>query len=156
VKMSHLVPPYLSREEAKRRALVPEDRWKIGIDDHIASGGNFDPWDSEANPFGLHYFEYRRSEYRRLPGTSRDSRTDARDRKFIDWLESSFGPHGVFSVSDAARALGWHRDTVLQAKRSCRHRGVLEVWDGKPLGEGRGNSPHSFRFVLAEKDEQSG
>ena len=72
VRMHHLVPPYLSEEEAAQRGLGDDKRWKIGIDDHIAWGGNFDPWDRETNPRGVHLFQYRRESYRRLPGVSRD------------------------------------------------------------------------------------
>ena len=68
-------------------------------------------------------------------------------KRFVDWLESSCGSFGLFSMTHAARELGWNRDTVLEAKRSCIRRGLLEVWDGRPLGVGRGNRPHAFRFV---------
>jgi hypothetical protein len=147
VNMHYCVPPYLSSDEARRRGVDEDRRWKVGIDDHIAFGGNFDAWNPRTNPSGLHQFEYERGPYRRLTTASRDYRTDLRDQQFIAWLESSCGSVGLFSMSDALRDLGWHRDTVLQAKRSCVRRGILQVWDGRPLGPGQGNSPHVFRFI---------
>jgi hypothetical protein len=49
-------------------------------------------------------------------------------------------------MSDVARELGCDRRTVYTARKSCEARGVLEVWEGRPLGEGKGSKPHAFRF----------
>jgi hypothetical protein len=49
-------------------------------------------------------------------------------------------------MRDVAKELGWHRNTVLEARKSCEQRAVLQIWAGQPLGEGNGNKPHVFRF----------
>lgn len=51
----------------------------------------------------------------------------------------------------ATKDLAWHRDTVLEAKKSCIRRNILSVWDGRPLGLQRGNKPHAFKFELREE-----
>jgi hypothetical protein len=147
LRLQYLVPPYLSSKEARDRGVGPENRWKVGIDDHIAWGKNWRPWNRETNPDGLHVFEYARGPYRRLPTKNGAYRsTDERDRGLLDHLEATRGTVGLFSVGDVAQELGWGRTTVWAAKKSCIQRGVLEVWDGLPLGEVKGNKPHVFRF----------
>jgi hypothetical protein len=146
LKVRYLVPPYLSAEEALAQGMSPEERWKIGIDDHIRMGRNWKPW-TNANPDGLHEFEYARGPWLRLPAKPRtDKRADKRDRALLEHLEQTRGPVGLFAVRDVAEELRWHRNTVRNAADSCVVRGVLEVWDGSPLGEGQGNKPHVFRF----------
>jgi len=150
INVHYLVPPWLTREEASSRQAATGravDRSKVGIDDHLAWGGNMEPWDRERNPRGVHTWVYAKREYRRLPRRPRD-RADTldRDARFLDWLEGTHGQHGLFSVQLAARDLRWHRDTVLEAKKSCIDRRILSVWNGPPLGEQRGNKPHVFKF----------
>jgi hypothetical protein len=147
LRLAYMVPPYLTRKEALSRGLDSGQRWKIGIDDHIAWKKNWDPWDLDTNPDGLHYFEYGRGAYRRLPPKPGAYRTtDDRDREFLGHLEATRGTVGLFSVQDVAQELNWPRAKVWRAKTSCIARGVLQVWDGKPLGEEKGNNPHVFRF----------
>ena len=67
LRVRYLVPPYLSRHEASMRGVDSEGRWKVGIDDHIAWGKNWQRWNQSTNPDGLHEFEYQRGAYRRLP-----------------------------------------------------------------------------------------
>jgi hypothetical protein len=145
-KVKYLVPPYLSAEEAMAKGMSPDERWKIGIDDHIQMGRNWRPW-AKDNPEGLHEFEYTRGAWLHLPAKARtDKRADKRDRALLTQLQQTRGPIGLFAVKDVAEELGWHRNTVRNATDSCVARGVLEVWDGSPLGEDRGNKPHVFRF----------
>jgi hypothetical protein len=155
VRVRYLVPPYLSAEEAVAQGLGSEDRWKIGIDDHIRMGRNWEPW-SPDNPEGLHDFEYRRGPWLHLqPKQRTDKRTDKRDRTLLEHLEQTRGPVGLFAVRDVVEELGWHRNTVRNAADSCVERGALEVWEGCPLGEGQGNKPHVFRFsTIGPKPEE--
>jgi hypothetical protein len=139
VNAHYLVPPYLSWEEAKKRRV---SRWKVGIDDHLAHGGNWEQW-SPDNVLGVHTWVYRRRDFRR-PARSRDN-------TFLDWLEDTHGPVGAFAMEDAAEDLCWNRTTVWRAKESCIQRKVLSVWDGKPLGPGKGNGRHVFRFEIHEE-----
>jgi hypothetical protein len=157
VAVRYLVPPYLSAEEARAQGVGPAERWKIGIDDHIRMGRNWEPW-SRGNPHGLHDFEYSRGAWLRLPAKTRtDKRAEKRDRTLLEHLEQTRGPVGLFAVSDVAEELGWHRNTIRNAADSCVERGVLEVWDGSPLGEGQGNKPHAFRFstIVQGEDQQA-
>jgi hypothetical protein len=148
LRIKYLVPPYLSAEEALRRGLGSDDSQKIGIDDHIAWGKNWGEWNATTNPDGLHIFEYRRAEWRRLPAKDGAYHTtDARDRTFLAHLETTRGTYGLFSVSDLSDELGWHRNTIRKARISCEARGALETWPGRPLGAGKGNKPHCFRFT---------
>jgi hypothetical protein len=145
-RVRYLVPPYLSAEEALAQGMTLEERWKIGIDDHIRMGRNWEPW-SKDNPEGLIDFEYRRGPWLHLPAKPRtDKRADKRDRLLLDHLEQTRGPVGLFAVQDVADELGKNRNTVRKAAKSCVERGVLELWPGSPLGEGKGNKPHVFRF----------
>jgi hypothetical protein len=57
---------------------------------------------------------------------------------------------GIFVVGKVAEELGWRREKVTRAWQSCRRRGLVSVWPGRPLGEGNGNKPHVFRIVLEE------
>lgn len=133
-------------DEASR----PSHRWKVGINDHVAWGKNFSPWDEDSNPDGLHDFEYLLGPWRRLPEKTGAYRTtDDRDRTFLEHLEATRGTFGLFSVKDVKDELGWHRNTVLNARTSCEARGALEAWPGRPLGEGAGNKPHVFRFAAS-------
>lgn len=148
VNAHYLVPPYLSWEEARRRRV---SRWKVGIDDHLRYGGNWEAWSAD-NPLGVHAWVYRRRDFRRLPRRTREYEPAViRDNSFLDWLEDTHGLVGSFSMQDAVEDLHWDRTTVWRAKRSCIQRGVLSVWDGKPLGEGNGNNPHVFRFEIREE-----
>jgi hypothetical protein len=155
LRIKYLVPPYLSAEEALRRGLGSDDRWKVGIDDHIAWGKNWGKWDATTNPDGLQIFEYHRADWRQLPAKDGAYHTtDARDRTFLAHLETTRGTYGLFSVSDLSDELGWHRNTIRKARISCEARGALETWPGRPLGVGKGNKPHCFRFT--QQHETSG
>jgi hypothetical protein len=148
-----LVPPYLDRMTASQHNI---GRFKVGIDDHIATGGNLDKWDRVRNPRGMHTWVYRRAIYRNLPGIRYDSqqRRD-RDNLFLDWLEEFGGHHGYYSPEEVSRDLHWDRSTTLAAKQNCIKRGVLEVWDGAPKGEGKGNEPHLYQFQIQIQEDQS-
>ncbi len=145
-----LVPPYLDRLTAKRFRL---GRFKVGIDDHIATGGNLAKWHSEQNPRGVHTWVYRRSAFRNLPRIRYDSdqRRD-RDNRFLDWLEEFGGYHGYYAPGQVCRDLKWNRGTALEAKQNCIRRGALHVWDGGPKGEGKGNEAHLYRFAIPQND----
>jgi hypothetical protein len=67
VNARFLVPPYLDRATAARSKV--DNRFKIGIDDHIALGGNLSKWDIHSNPRGVHSWVYERSRYRNLPSS---------------------------------------------------------------------------------------
>jgi hypothetical protein len=81
-----------------------------------------------------------------LPYDSKQRRE--RDNLFLDWLEEFGGHLGYYAPELACRDLKWDRGTALAAKRDCVNRGVLDVWDGAPRGEGRGNGPHLYRFAI--------
>lgn len=152
LRMRYLVPPFLSWEEALFRGIDSESRWKVGIDDHIAWGKGWDQW-SETNQSGLHIFERVRGPWRRLPGPRGrrgwGASADRRDREFLRHLERTRGGVGLFSIADICDELGWtDPKRVYRARKSCEARGVLEVWPGRPLGEGGGNKAHVFRFVV--------
>lgn len=147
------VPPYLRYEDALQRGL-PTDRdkrMKRGIDDHVAQGGNFRPWHRERNPLGVHIFRGRVSDWARiLPGGGRSDGL-ARDARFMAYLERPCEDRdGTFTRQDAMRDLDWDRNQVTRAWQSCVKRGVLEVWQGRPLGIELGNSAHVFRFEIRE------
>jgi hypothetical protein len=151
IDASFLVPPYLTRLQALELNVKLKDRHKIGIDDHIATGGNFDRWDANANPRGVHTWVFERSSYRNLPQIAYDNqkRRD-RDNKFLDWLEEFAGYEGFYSPTDLCRDLNWSSRTAWKAKLACIKRGVLEVDHGNPLGEGNGNEPNYYRFAIRE------
>jgi hypothetical protein len=65
-------------------------------------------------------------------------------------LEADPRKDGIFVVGKVAEELGWRREKVTRAWQSCRRRGLVSVWPGRPLGEGNGNKPHVFRIVLEE------
>ena len=155
VRIQYLVPPYLDRDEAIARRVKLKDRWKVGIDDHIYWQRNLDRWDEQSNRDGVHIFEYARGEYRSIPPRQRASRpADERDLAFLNHLEETRGPVGLFSMSDVADELGRSRRTVYDARRSCEQLGLIRVWPGNPLGAGRGNKPHVYRLApLPAQDE---
>jgi hypothetical protein len=151
VNARFLVPPYLDRATAARSKV--DNRFKIGIDDHIALGGNLSKWDIHSNPRGVHSWVYERSRYRNLPKLpQRDSRQRReRDNRFLDWLEDFAGLEGYYSPKQLQNDLDWSSRTAWKAKASCIKRGVLNVWDGDPRGEGNGNDPHLYRFTIRDE-----
>jgi hypothetical protein len=141
-----MVPPYMGRADADRFKVG--NRFKIGVDDHLATRGNLAKWDAERNPRGVHIWLYKRSPYRALPSLPYDSaKILERDGRFLDWLEESGGEEGYYARDDACLALGWSHTTVWKAKMRCIDRGVLQVVDGSPRGVGKGNEPHMYRLT---------
>ena len=93
----------------------------------------------------MHQFEYTRGQNRLIPPRRRASRpADDRHLAFLNHLEETRGPVGLFSMSDLADELDRDRKTIYTARTSCQHLGLIKIWPGNPLGEGRGNKPHVY------------
>ncbi len=161
VRAVYLVPPYLSPDEALKRGVSDADRLKVGIDDHLAWGGDLRSWDSSSPTLGVHIWRPPEPEVpmwlpphpAHVPRRDRDHR----DRELLDWLMVNHGRFGVFSPGDATLDLRWSRDKVQDACRSLEARGSLRIWEGKPIVTANGayvNKPHLFR-ILAPGLEQA-
>jgi hypothetical protein len=148
VRARYAVPPYLLPEDALLLGVSPADTMKRGVDDYVAQGGDFSRWTPD-NPQGIHYYGGRVSDWR-LPKKVHHSQGDPRDTAFIAHLERSREREGTFGIGQVSRELKWTRKRVTRAWQSCSDRGVLRVWEGWPLGEGKGNKAHVFRFVIEE------
>ena len=150
IRALFLVPPYLPRQRARLWDIDHKERFKQGVDDHLAHGGNLGKWDCFSNPLGVHTWEYGKPVGLWLPPLPRQRKDRAipRDTAFLTWLLETHGPVGLFEPQDAARVLGWSADTILRAWHALEDRGVLRVWLGKARGEGQGNAPHLFRYEV--------
>lgn len=154
IRARYAVPPYIRRDDALARGIDLTERKKRGIDDHIYDGGNFDRW-TDVNPQGLHFYGGRAVEWARLPGLRHHREGEPRDKAFLVHLERTRDRDGMFAVNQVAGELRCGRDRVRRAWQSCQRRGLIRVWPGRPLGEGKGNKAHVFRFVLEEAQVDS-
>lgn len=152
VRALFMVPPYLSRDRSRTLGIGPGTRFKQGIDDHLAHGGNLDRWDRESNPLGVHAWEYGRPVGLWLPSLPRQRKDRAvtRDTAFLVWLLETHGEVGLFEPGDAAEALGVSVKSVQRAWHSLEERGLLRVWTGGPRTSDAGfyEAPHTFRYSV--------
>jgi hypothetical protein len=143
---SFMIPPWISAAAAARRGLTAKEGAKVGIDDHLAWGGNLERWDKGRNPRGVHIFRHPRF-VEPLPRRRRDRAYD-RDSAFYDWLVRTHGREGLYQPSDACHELKMSSKQIQRAKDSLVDRGVIQVWHGLYGGEEVGNLPHLFRFEV--------
>jgi len=152
VRALFLVPPYLSRDLSRALGIGPGARFKQGIDDHLAHGGNLDRWDRGSNPLGVHAWEYGRPVGLWLPSLPRRRKDRAltRDTAFLVWLLETHGDVGLFEPGDAAEALGVSVKSVQRAWHSLEERGLLLVWPGATRASDGGfyEAPHIFRYSV--------
>ena len=159
VRATYLVPPYLDADEAFQMGISVAERWKVGIDDHLAWRGNLRRWDTLGNTQGVYIWEPPAPDVTAwLPPhpTLRPRRDrDRRDRQLLQWLIPHHGPFGVFSPKDATNDLRWSRDKIQDSSRSLQERGVLKVWSGKPILSDDGtyiNKPHVYKTITPSLD----
>jgi hypothetical protein len=160
---TYCVPPYWSYEEARDRGLdePAEDRFKIGIDDHLARGGNLLPWHREANPVGVHMWRWTTPNRFELPTLLRQRKDRAieRDRRVALWLWENHGPEGVYDPSDAWTALEMTQRTLHRATQSLQERGILYLWHGQLTETDDGalmQTPHLYSFTLNLLTDRAG
>lgn len=149
VRARYAVPPYLRYQDAATLGIDPSNLRKRGIDDHIHDGGTFQRWNQD-NLLGLHYYGGQIRDWSTLPRVRRDRQADKRDLTFMAHLEKTRHWYGMFGITQVASELNWGRHRVTRAWQSCRERGILRVDQGRPLGEGRGNKAHVYRFTIME------
>jgi hypothetical protein len=160
VRARLLVPPYVRPEDAARWGVPRDARYKWGIDDHLAHGGNLRAWNLR-NPLGCHMW------VPRPPWTAADlppltrRRTDRsidRDLAVANQLTKIQGLDGVFMTGELARKLGSSMDTVERALESLVERGIFRYVKGAARRTPEGeyvNDPHTFTFRFDQPENRS-
>jgi hypothetical protein len=158
VNVVKMIPPYLTSGQAQEAGISDEDRFKIGIGDHVALDGNHGRWNEYTNPRGVHLIAWAppKERMRHLrAGITHHKTLEHLDRveALLALLESTCGQTGKFMPGWAQRALRWRgKNGVQAALDTAQDEGLLTYWNGyHRINEETGedySTPSTFVFQL--------